>query len=155
MSVSGDDSRLRMQERGHAGAVPWEVTPALRAAMVAHARACYPREACGILAGQVDCVRRGYPARNMALGNERYLLDPVEQRAIFLDMARHEWKLLAIYHSHPHCAAVPSLNDLRLAAYPHALMLILSLADWHRPDIRGYRIAGGQALEVALVHQPG
>jgi proteasome lid subunit RPN8/RPN11 len=144
-----------MQERADASVELWEVTPWLQARMVEHARACYPREACGILAGHQHAVRRLYLARNVAVGNERYLLDPVEQRAIFLDIARHGWKLLAIYHSHPQREAVPSLTDLRLAAYPHAVMLIISLADWHCPDIRGYRIAGGQALEVSLGLEQG
>ena len=111
--------------------------------------------ACGILAGHGDRVRRLYLARNVAVGNERFLLDPAEQSAIFLDITRHGWKLLAIYHSHPRREAVPSLTDLRLAAYPHAVMLIISLADWHRPDIRGYRIAGGQALEVSFGLEQG
>lgn len=131
-------------------AVPWKVTPELLAEMITHARACYPREACGILAGLADRVQRCYPARNAAPGNERFFLDPEEQRAIFADIARHHWKLLAIYHSHPQRDASPSLNDLRLAVYPQALMLIISLADWDRPNLRGYRIVGGQAREVAL-----
>jgi proteasome lid subunit RPN8/RPN11 len=130
--------------------VRWAVTPELLAQMVAHARSCYPREACGILAGTAERVLRLYPARNVAPGNERYLLDPEEQRAIFADLARQRWKLLAIYHSHPQRAATPSRNDLRLSAYPHALMLIISLADWEHPELRGYRVAQGQAREVSL-----
>ena len=120
------------------------------ASLVAHARACYPREACGILAGRSDQVHRHYPARNVAPEQDRYVLDPEEQRAIFADITRNGWKLLAIYHSHPRRDATPSLNDLRLAAYPLALMLIISLADWEHPDLRGYRVADGQAQEVSL-----
>ncbi len=128
----------------------WAISSELLAAMIAHARAWYPREACGILAGQADEVLGHYPARNVALGNDRYMLDPEEQRAIFADIASKGWKLLAIYHSHPQRSAAPSLNDLRLAAYPQAVMVIISLADWEHPDIRGYTVAEGQAREVSL-----
>jgi proteasome lid subunit RPN8/RPN11 len=128
----------------------WKLSPELLDEMLAHARACYPREACGVLLGQDDCVQRHYPARNVAPGNEHFLLDPAEQRIIFAEMARQRWKLLAIYHSHPRRDASPSRNDLRLSAYPHALFIIISLADWNHPDIRGYHIRNGQAREVPL-----
>lgn len=131
-------------------AMRWKLSPELLAEMLAHARACYPREACGILAGQADRVERHYPARNVAAGNEHFLLDPEEHQAIFAEMARQRWKLLAIYHSHPSRDASPSQTDLRLAAYPQALCIIISLADWDRPDIRGYQLRGGRAWEISL-----
>jgi [CysO sulfur-carrier protein]-S-L-cysteine hydrolase len=131
-------------------AARWKLTPELAAQMVAHARVCYPREACGILAGTSDCVLRHYPARNVAPGNERFLLDPEQQQAIFADIAQRQWKLLAIYHSHPQRDATPSLNDLRLASYPQVLMVIISLADWGQPVIRGYRLCEGQSQEISL-----
>ncbi len=130
--------------------MPWKLSPELLTEMLAHARACYPREACGVLVGQDDQVQRHYPARNVAVGNEHFLLDPEEQRAIFADMARQRWKLLAIYHSHPSRDASPSHTDLRLAAYPQALFIIISLADWERPDIRAYRLRNGRAWEIPL-----
>jgi proteasome lid subunit RPN8/RPN11 len=128
----------------------WKLSSALAADLVAHARACYPREACGMLAGNAAEVLRQYPARNVASGTDRYMVAAEEQRAIFAEIARMRWKLLAIYHSHPLRAAVPSLNDVRLVAYPQAVMLIVSLADWEHPDLRGYHVVDGQPREVPL-----
>lgn len=130
--------------------IGWKLSPELLAEMLAHARTCYPREACGVLVGQDDCVQRHYAARNVAVGNEHFHLDPEEQQTIFAEMARQRWKLLAIYHSHPRRDASPSRNDLRLAAYSQALFLIISLAQWDYPEIRGYQIHNGQALEIPL-----
>jgi proteasome lid subunit RPN8/RPN11 len=135
--------------------IRWKLTAELVEEMLAHARACYPREACGIVAGTADRVHKHYPGRNVAPGNEHFLLDPVEQQLIFADIALHGWKLLAIYHSHPRRDATPSLNDLRLAAYPQALTIIISLADWFHPDIRGYWLRGEQAREVQLEREAG
>lgn len=130
--------------------VRWRLAPEVVEEMLAHARACYPREACGVLAGYTDSLQKHYPGHNVAPGNEHFLLDPVSQRLIFADIARHGWKLLAIYHSHPRRDATPSLNDLRLAAYPQALTIIISLADWDHPEIRSYQVHNGQAREVGL-----
>lgn len=128
----------------------WALTAALVQQMIAHARTCYPREACGLLAGNQMSVLRLYPTRNVASGDQWFQVDPEEQRRVFADIVRNGWYLLAIYHSHPHRHATPSRNDVRLAAYPGVLSLIISLADWEHPEIRGYWIGKGQAVEALL-----
>lgn len=153
LAAGGKNVRLsvpQLSRYAQRPAIRWELSPQLVAEMLTHARACYPREACGVLVGQDDAVQRHYAARNVAAGNEQFHLDPAEQQAIFAEMARQRWKLLAIYHSHPTQDAAPSRTDLRLAAYPQALFLIISLADWDHPAIRGYRLHDGQAWEVPL-----
>ena len=54
----------------------------------------------------------------------------------------HEWELGGIYHSHTRTRAYPSATDVRLAFYPDALYLIVSLADDSNPELRGFRIQG-------------
>ena len=154
-SLVHEVSDRRFKVSNESGASPlltvrWRLTPEVVEEMLAHARACYPREACGVLAGYADGLQKHYPGHNVAPGNEHFLLDPVAQRLIFADIAWHGWKLLAIYHSHPRRDASPSLNDLRLAAYPQALTIIISLADWDHPEIRSYQVHNGQAREVQL-----
>lgn len=128
----------------------WPLTSALVEALVAHARACYPREACGLLAGSPGSVSRHYPASNVAQSAQWFEMDPQEQRTIFADIVKNGWYLLAIYHSHPRRAAIPSQNDLRMAAYPGVLSLIISLADWENPEIRGYWIGKQHTVEARL-----
>lgn len=144
---------------GEQGASPvpapaWQLTAALVEELVASARAYYPREACGLLAGSPTRVCCHYPARNVAKGDEWFQMDPQEQRAIFADIVRNGWYLLAIYHSHPRRAAIPSQNDLRMAAYPGVLSLIISLADWEHPQIRGYWLSKERAIETRLLFAP-
>jgi hypothetical protein len=48
--------------------------------------------------------------------------------------------LLAIYHSHPHTDPVPSQTDIRSAAYPDAIHLIVSLKNNH-PRLAAWHIS--------------
>ena len=58
--------------------------------------------------------------------------------------------MLAIYHSHTHTEARPSPTDVRLAAWPEACYLIVSLANDAKPDLRAYRITDGEVTEEAI-----
>jgi aspartate racemase len=66
-------------------------------------------------------------------------MDDVQVLRAVDDMARHNWWLGAIYHSHPTSPAVPSTTDLREANWPDALMIIVSLME-ERPEARVYRV---------------
>lgn len=127
------------------------LTPRQQAAIIAHARAKAPREACGVLAGQGQRVRKVYRLSNVASEpGSRYLADPVEQLRFFRDVEARGWELLAIYHSHPHSPAWPSPTDVELAYYPEALHVIVSLAS-DRPAVRCFRLVAGSVVEEELV----
>lgn len=108
--------------------------------MVAQAQAEHPLECCGLLAGSHDTVTRLFKMTNADRSPVSYLMDSKEQIAAFKAMRLAGLDLLAIYHSHTHTEAVPSLTDIRLAYYPDAHYLIISLADRRRPVVRAYRI---------------
>lgn len=134
-----------------APAPAWALPRALLDAMIAHARACWPREACGVIAGTPRRAGRHYTARNVAAQPaEWFYMAPDDQDRIFDDIEGHRWRLLAIYHSHPRTPAYPSRNDLRLAAYRGVLHLIVSLADADQPVVRAYFLDDGAAREVEL-----
>jgi proteasome lid subunit RPN8/RPN11 len=123
-------------------------------AMVEHLRSVYPAEGCGLLAIplQGDAVTRLYPIRNIADEPRRqYLGEPLELLTAFLEMERENWRLGAIFHSHPDGAAWPSAEDVRLAYYPTALTLIVSLARPEAPAMRLFAIRDGQIHERPLV----
>jgi len=120
--------------------------------MVAHAREGKPEEVCGVLAGRGDRVIRSYRATNVA--DEpitTYNLSPKDQYRIFRDIDERGEDLLAIYHSHPASPAYPSATDLRLAFYPDAVYVILSLACPEQPIVRAYRLADGTIREIRVV----
>lgn len=110
-------------------------------AMIQQALAEYPNECCGLLAGKDDRVTQIYKMTNTQHSPVNYLMDPREQFAAFKDMRKREMELLAIYHSHPHTQAYPSKTDVRLAYYPEAAYLIMSLEDKAKPVLKGYRIS--------------
>ena len=122
-----------------------------RAVVIAHARRESPREACGVLAGERQRVRRVYRLHNVATEPaSRYLADPVEQLQAFHDLEGCGWELLAIYHSHPCSPAWPSPTDLELAYYPEARYVIVSLAA-EQPEVRCFRVVQGSIVEEELI----
>ncbi len=122
----------------------------LRDAILAHARAGYPEEVCGIIAGKNSVAVALYRGRNVSptprvayeLDTET-LLRQIEFEATGLTLA-------AIYHSHPAGPPIPSASDIARATYPDSIYLICSLADPARPTLRGFRIVAGRVTEVRL-----
>ena len=75
---------------------------------------------------------------------------PEETWRIYRDLDDRGWDVLAIYHSPTHTEAKPSATDIRLAAWPEAYYLIVSLADEANPVIRAFRIEDGEVSEEEL-----
>ncbi|HTJ59576.1 MAG TPA: M67 family metallopeptidase [Candidatus Saccharimonadales bacterium] len=127
-----------------------ELPAALRDAIVSHARAEVPKEACGLVAGRdgratrvIRCVN-AHPA-----AVTRYTIDPREQLRAFRDMEANGEDLVAIYHSHPATQAYPSPTDRAESHYPEAIYVLVSLRD-AAPDVRAFRIRDGWVREVDL-----
>lgn len=118
--------------------------------MLAHATSEAPNECCGLLAGRNSTVERIYPMTNADHSPVSYLIDPKEQFAAFKEMRAKEIEMLAIYHSHPHTEAYPSATDVRLAYYPDAAYIIISLENRARPVMNAYRIMNGKITQEAF-----
>lgn len=121
--------------------------------VLAHARAALPGEACGFLAGD---ARRGsaaafHPARNVAGTTIGFDVHPDDLARIVpgIEDAGHD--LVAIVHSHPRTAAVPSAKDLREAAYP-VVQVIASLAasTTAAERLRAWWYRGESATEIPI-----
>jgi proteasome lid subunit RPN8/RPN11 len=126
---------------------------AIADAIEAQARAEYPLEACGLIAGSAPAAAGGaalrYVAcRNAAASPVRYAVHPDDLYRVTVDTDDADEVIWGIVHSHVRSPAVPSLTDVGLAQYPDALYLVISLGD--RPALRGWRIIGGETHEVAL-----
>jgi proteasome lid subunit RPN8/RPN11 len=132
-----------------------ELPVAVLEAVVEHARAEFPNECCGLLAGRGTRVERLYRGSNVDRSPYTYRLDPQEQLRFFKAMDAEGLELLGIYHSHTHSAAYPSRTDVARAFYPDAVYVIVSLRDPQAvlEDVRvkGYRIRDGQITEEELV----
>ncbi|MEJ5197515.1 MAG: M67 family metallopeptidase [Anaerolineae bacterium] len=142
-----DDRRIESDGRQAEFHLPAE----LRAEIIAHARAGYPEEVCGILAGKDNVAVALYRGRNIsATPRVAYELDPdtlIKQ----IEFEEAGLALAAIYHSHPAGPETPSAADIARAAYPDSVYLICSLADPARPVLRGFRIIAGRVTEVRLL----
>lgn len=126
-------------------------------AMVAHARADHPDEACGILAGPEGSDR---PERHIAMLNaERsptfYRFDSMEQLRVHRAMSKADEVPVVIYHSHTATEAYPSRTDVAIAQEPDAHYVLVSTRDPEQHELRSYRIVDGVVTEepVTIVEQ--
>lgn len=116
--------------------------------MIEHARAEYPNEACGLVAGQDGEPVHVFPMSNADASPVTYRLDSKEQLKVFNEIDEKGWDIFAIFHSHTHSEAFPSPTDEKHAeGYPDPYYLILSLADRSAPVLRAFTIASGQIVE--------
>lgn len=131
-------------------------------AMVAHARAALPNEACGLLAGDAASgrVTTFHAARNEHVSPLRYSVHPDDLVRIVLGIEDAGEDLVGIFHSHVASPAVPSASDIREARYPDAVHVLASLAYSSRDAddaavLRAWRIGLGEPSEVELVVAEG
>jgi proteasome lid subunit RPN8/RPN11 len=118
-------------------------------AMVAHARADHPDEACGVIAGPEGLDR---PQRHIAMLNaERsptfYRFDSGEQLKVWRAMDECDEVAVVIYHSHTATEAYPSRTDIAYASEPDAHYVLVSTRDPDQHELRSYRILGGVVTE--------
>ncbi|MFH1141053.1 MAG: M67 family metallopeptidase [Chloroflexota bacterium] len=118
--------------------------------MVAHALEDSPNECCGILAGPQGKVVKLYRMTNTEHSPYRYNMDPKELYLTNREIEDKKWDLIAIYHSHTHSPAYPSATDIRLATWPEAYYILVSLMEQLNPLVRAFRIADGQVKEEEL-----
>ncbi|WP_280486314.1 M67 family metallopeptidase [Nocardia farcinica] len=121
----------------------------LVAAMVAHARADHPDEACGVIAGPEGSDR---PERFIAMTNaERsptfYRFDSGEQLKVWREMDAADEEPVVIYHSHTATEAYPSRTDISYASEPNAHYVLISTRDPEQHELRSYRILDGVVTE--------
>jgi proteasome lid subunit RPN8/RPN11 len=119
--------------------------------IVAHARETFPNECCGLLAGRGEHVSRIYRGRNVDESPYTYRLDDRQLLHFLREIDDAELDLVGIYHSHTASDARPSRTDVSRAFYPQAVYVIVSLKDWDRPVVRGFRIADSAVTEEVLV----
>jgi [CysO sulfur-carrier protein]-S-L-cysteine hydrolase len=133
------------------------ITEALRAKIVAHARADHPDEACGMIAGPAgsDRPERFIPMTNAARSPTFYEYDSMEQFQLDKEMRERDEDPVVIYHSHTATEAYPSRTDIALAAEPGAHYVLVSTRDPQEEEFRSFRITGGQVTEEEVRVVPG
>ena len=111
--------------------------------MLAHALSERPNECCGLLSGRksddgtVAEVSNRYPLVNERASPREFVSEPKGMFAAVKEMRREGIEILAVYHSHPSSAPIPSKRDLEDNYSPTVMNLILGLAG-DSPDVRGW-----------------
>ncbi|MCD7959764.1 MAG: M67 family metallopeptidase [Ruminococcus sp.] len=122
--------------------------------MTAYAKQLLPEEACGLIAGREVgedvWIEKVYLLPNAEHSRVHFTIEPKAQFAAVKDIRRQERKLLGNWHSHPESAAIPSLEDRRLAYDITAHYLILSLQG-ETPVLRSFHIENMEWVAELLV----
>jgi [CysO sulfur-carrier protein]-S-L-cysteine hydrolase len=139
----------------HPGPASVRLTPSLVEAIVTHARAEDPNEACGLIVGDRPAAGGGValryePTRNRAASPYRYEIDPDALYRLTIATDDADEVFWAIVHSHVRSPARPSPTDVGLAFYPDAVYLLVSLAE-EEPALAAYRIVEGTIHPVELI----
>ncbi|HET9648792.1 MAG TPA: M67 family metallopeptidase [Microlunatus sp.] len=123
-------------------------------AIIAHARADYPDEACGVIVGPegADSAERYVKMTNAERSPTFFQFDSGEQLALYKEMDAREEEIVVVYHSHTFTEAYPSRTDIGLAVEPQAHYVLVSLADDTGGDVpvRSYRILDGEVTEEEI-----
>lgn len=122
----------------------------MRDQIVEHARQEWPRECCGLIAGQDGEAKELRRIANTDPGNTFYMMDDKQLFRAYRDFDERGWDIHVIYHSHPVSVAYPSKTDISLAAWPDAYYLICSLEDKSAPSLRAFRIVDEAVTEVEI-----
>ena len=125
-------------------------------AMIAHARADHPDEACGVIVGPEGSDD---PVRLVAMINADrsptfFRFDPTEQFQLYKELDANDEEIVVVYHSHTATEAYPSRTDISLATEPQAHYVLVSTAE-SGPDegpvsVRSYRILDGVVDEEEI-----
>ena len=110
----------------------------------------FPNECCGLIASADGVPCKVFTMTNADASPVTYRLDGTEQLRVFDQLDDEGLDLWAIYHSHTHSEAYPSETDIRLAFYPDARYILLSLADRAAPVLRSFFIVDGEVAEEEL-----
>jgi [CysO sulfur-carrier protein]-S-L-cysteine hydrolase len=124
------------------------VIPAeVRSALVEHAEAELPDEACGLIALRDGVAERFLPGRNRVASPYRFELE-IDPEVWFLEDDGYE---LAVFHSHPASPPRPSRTDVEsIGLWEGKPYVILSL---RTGELAAWTIADGTVASLALASQ--
>ena len=125
-------------------------------AMVAHARADHPDEACGVIAGPAgsDRPERFIPMVNAARSPTFYEFDSADLLRLYREMDARDEEPVVVYHSHTATQAFPSRTDIAYASEPEAHYVLVSTRDGVAQEdpveVRSFRIVDGEVSEEPI-----
>jgi proteasome lid subunit RPN8/RPN11 len=126
----------------------------LRAQLAAEARTAFPRECCGLIAGEkqgdVAVANALHATRNLAVERDRFEIDPTEQFRLLRALRGTGRDIIGCYHSHPNGRPEPSPRDLEGAGEEDFVWLIAALAADAAVEIAAFAYGSGAFAAVNL-----
>ncbi|WP_019878166.1 Mov34/MPN/PAD-1 family protein [Sporichthya polymorpha] len=125
------------------------IEASLREAIIAHARADHPDEACGVIAGPIGSDRpvRFIPMANAARSTTFYEFDSMDLLRLYKEMDANDEVPVVVYHSHTATEAYPSRTDIHYASEPDAHYVLVSTREPDEVEFRSFRIVDGEVTE--------
>ena len=120
--------------------------------MLADVKQAHPAEGCGFLAGQA-IAGEGHATHCLPLVNElrsptAFRTEPRSVLRAFRTLREQNWELVAIYHSHPSSAPIPSRQDLAENSYgPDIPWVIIGPGE----EIRAWSLSPTDYTAVELI----
>ena len=119
--------------------------------ILAHAQNDDETEICGFISAKQGKIRAVYPVQNISDSPAcAYKMDEKQQIDAMRNMREAGEELFGIYHSHPSTDAVPSITDIREAAYPEAVYFIVSLNTVGVLEMRAFSLKDDIVTELIL-----
>ncbi len=132
---------------------PLEIPESVLSAMIEHCLRESPLECCGLLTGRDRRAKTFVPLRNAEQSPTRYDADGRDLIDAVVGMRARNESIVAIYHSHPKWAAIPSRTDLETNYYGDVPRIIVSLLV-EPPEVRIWRLEPARYDELAWVVVP-
>ena len=154
--MTSADPRTTPVVATHPGPASIALPAGIVQAIVDHARAEYPNEACGVIVGDRPAAAGGtalrwVPTRNAYASPNRYRIDDDQLRQLTIETDDADEAFWAIVHSHTHTPAYPSRTDVGLATiYTEPIYLLVSL-EAAEPALGAYRIVDETIFPVELL----
>lgn len=129
------------------------ISQSLIDAIVAHARADHPDEACGVIAGPAgsDSPTRFIPMVNAARSPTFYEFSSPDLLRLYRELDANNEDPVVIYHSHTATEAYPSRTDVAYASEPYAHYVLVSTRETGPEpgpfELRSFRIVDGVVTE--------
>jgi [CysO sulfur-carrier protein]-S-L-cysteine hydrolase len=125
---------------------PLVVLRALAHELIQHAHAARPLECCGVLAGRAGVVSHRFELVNELASPTAFRASPRSMFDALRACRAAAVEIVAIDHSHPTTAAVPSARDIAEWHEPAWLVVIVGGDD----EIRAWRHATPRPIEVRI-----
>ncbi len=124
----------------------------LQSELIHHAKAGYPHEVCGLLAGHSKQILRVIPTENRASDTQHgFLISPHDLNIHLPQIRAQGLSLIGFYHSHPDTPPIPSPTDVRELDNGLQLPHVVVSISHHQAHIKAWMIQHGQVDPIEWV----